>query len=88
MGIGTATCRAWSKRVSVTRPPQSPCDAQACHYHATLSTMGSIRAQHTTVEHIERVHVAFPPGPEPRVHVRFRVSHDRQEPRKGTKRGA
>ena len=50
--------------------------------------MGSIRAQHTTVEHIERVHVAFPPGPEPRVHVRFRVSHDRQEPRRGTKRGA
>lgn len=45
MRIGTATCRAWSKRVSVTRPPQSPCNAQACHYHATLSTMGSIRAR-------------------------------------------
>ena len=63
MRIGTATCRAWSKRVSVTRPPQSPCDAQACHYHATLSTVGSIRAQRTTVEHTERVHVAFPRHP-------------------------
>lgn len=59
MRIGTATCRAWSKRVSVTRPPQSPCNAQACHYHATLSTMGSIRAR-TQPRNIERVCVAFP----------------------------
>jgi len=43
--IGTATCGAWSSRVSVTRPPQSPCDAQTCHYHATLSTMGSTHAR-------------------------------------------
>jgi len=43
--IGTATCGAWSSRVSVTRPPQSPCDAQTCHYHATLSTVGSTRTR-------------------------------------------
>lgn len=48
--IGTATCGAWSSRVSVTRPPQSPCDAQTCHYHATLSTVGSTRTHNQRAE--------------------------------------
>jgi len=50
--IGTATCGAWSSRVSVTRPPQSPCDAQTCHYHATLSTMGSTHARTHARTHV------------------------------------
>lgn len=56
--IGTATCGAWSSRVSVTRPPQSPCDAQTCHYHATLSTMGSTRTNTHTGLRATRVYVS------------------------------
>lgn len=61
--IGTATCGAWSSRVSVTRPPQSPCDAQTCHYHATLSTMGSTRTCTHTGGRVVRVYVNVCPVP-------------------------